>query len=309
MTAQAYDVLSYGTIGMDRIIRVPHLPSPSRSTHSSDESLVLGGKATNTASVLAHWGVSVAVSGTAIGDDEIGRSLFDALKNRPGISTEFIRRQPGLASMFCYIFVAQTGERVIVGMNTDDNPTTLPTVEMIRRCRVLTLDLYGGDERVEAARIAKSLGKTVIVGDVREADHPVLKYTDLAIASAAELETQGMEPREFSGKAIESGACNVIVTNGSKPVRVYGCDHSVGEIVPPEVEVVDTTGAGDAFRAGTVYAALHDMALLEGAALGTAVGSLIATARGATSRIPDLEITMNLARSLLHRRIRLSDSG
>jgi sugar/nucleoside kinase (ribokinase family) len=211
--------------------------------------------------------------------------------------------------MFCYIFVAQTGERVIVGMNADDNPPTPPTVEMIERCRVLTLDLYGGDERVEAARIAKSLRKIVIVGDVREADHPVLAYTDLAIASAAELAEQGMEPREFSAKVMQSGACNVIVTNGSKPVRVFGSDHSVGEIVPPEVEVVDTTGAGDAFRAGTVYATLIDMTLMESAALGTAVGSLIATAPGATSRVPDLEMTMKLARSLPRRSVRLSDLG
>jgi sugar/nucleoside kinase (ribokinase family) len=49
----SYDVLSYGTIGFDHIIRVPHLPSPDIGTHALGESDHLGGKAANTAVFLA----------------------------------------------------------------------------------------------------------------------------------------------------------------------------------------------------------------------------------------------------------------
>ena len=305
---QTYDVLSYGTIGMDRIIRVPRLPLANRTTHSSDESLHLGGKATNTASILAHWGVSVAVSGTTIGDDSMGDSIFEALKDHPGISTEFMARKRDLASMFCYIFVAQNGERVIVGMNADDNPPTRVGSKMIERCRLLTLDLYGGDERVEAARLAQSLAKPVIVGDVRDPDHPVLPYTDVAIASATELAMDGIDPGEFSKQVMCSGAGSVIVTNGSMPIHVIDPDQKIVEIMPPEVEVVDTTGAGDAFRAGVVYGVLNNMALLESATVGAAVGSLMTTALGATRMIPGLDTVMDLANRLQYKRLYTSDS-
>src|SRR5438046_1626113 len=100
MAEPRFDVLSYGTLGVDRILRVPHWPGPDVSTHTFSESIHLGGKATNAAAFLAAWGARVAVAGTIVGKDDTGRLFFDLLKCYSGISTNHIEQREGVASMY-----------------------------------------------------------------------------------------------------------------------------------------------------------------------------------------------------------------
>ncbi len=301
MAEPTYDVLSYGTIGLDRILRVPHWPRPDISTHATDEALHLGGKATNSAVFLATWGLSVAVCGTTIGDDLLGETLMEILRGHPRISTRYLQRKAGLQSMYCCILVTPDGERAIIGVHADENPPTPPSVEMIADARLLTLDLYGGAERVEAARLAHQLQRPVVVGDVRNPAHPVLPYTTVAIASNPELRAIGLEPPQFAQVAQGNGARQVIVTQGSQAVMAFDADGRVWEIQPPQVEVVDSTGAGDAFRAGVVFGLLAGLPLVECAALGVAAGSLNVGRAGAASDPPSLATLQDLARSVARR--------
>lgn len=296
----SFDVLSYGTIGLDKIIRVPHLPRPDVGTHALDESLHLGGKATNTAAFLSTWGVKVAISGHTIGYDEMGDKLFEILANYPNMSTRYLQRQVGLRSMYCCILVTPDGERSIIGINTDGNPQTWPTVEMISDARLLTLDLYGGVERVEAARLAHQAGLPVVIGDLRHLDHPILPYTTVAIASAAEIRRQypGLSSRDFARSVQSAGAKQVILTDGPREVFVFDEMGNISAITPPCVPVVDTTGAGDAFRAGVVYGVLQGWGLIECAALGTAAGSINVGRPGAATQPPALDEVQAVARSL-----------
>ena len=300
----AYDVLSYGTIGLDNIIRVPHLPRPDISTHALDVSQHLGGKATNTAVYLSTWGLKVALSGTVLGDDATGDRVLEMLARYPGISTRYLSRQPGLQSMYCDILLTPDGERAIIGIHTEGKPQTPPTREMILDARLLTLDLYGGEERVEAARLAREAGRPVVVGDLRRPDHPVLPCADVVIASAAEVRSygSGLSLEEFAREAQAHGARGVIITGGAGDVLVFEPERPLIAITPPSVQVVDTTGAGDAFRAGVAYGALQGWGLVECAAMGAAAGSLKVSRTGATSDPPTLEEVLRLARRLPRRR-------
>lgn len=299
-----FDVLSYGTIGLDYILHVPYWPTPGRGVHAAAEEEHLGGKATNTAVMLGGWGLRVAVSGHTIGDDAVGERLFERLAEHPNVSTRFIGRQAGLRSMYCRILVNPEGERTIIGVSVDENPQTPPTPEMVGSARLLTLDLYGGEERVVAARLARELGRPVVVGDLRDADHPVLPYTTVAIASAAEIaEAYPAESVAWFVERVHShGVEAVIVTDGPRDVRVSGAGgRERAEIVPPQVDVVDTTGAGDSFRAGVVYGVAQGEPLVEAAALGAAAGSLAVQQQGAASTVPSIDRVKALAAGLTRR--------
>lgn len=298
-----FDVLSYGTIGLDYILRVPYWPTPDRGAHAPGEEEYLGGKATNAAVFLAAWGAKVAVTGHVIGDDAVGNRLVERLDALPNISTRYLRRQAGLDSMYCRILVNPEGERCIIGVNVDENPHTMPDPAMIADARLLTLDLYGGAERVEAVRLAAEAGRPVVVGDLRRADHPVLRYTTVAIASAAELRIDypGWSTGKFAEAAQASGARQVIVTDGPADVHVFDMDGTCTLITPPAVEVLDATGAGDAFRAGVVYGVLNGWPLVESAALGTAAGSTNVTQMGGASGSPPLADLLALAERLPRR--------
>ncbi len=299
MTAR-FDVLSYGTIGLDQIIRIPHWPHPDISTHATEESLHLGGKATNTAVQLAQWGLQVAISGQAVGQDDTAGRLLAILDQHPNIHRDHLRIVPDLASMYCVILVTPNGERSIIGVNADQNPQTPPTPEMIGDARLLTLDLYGGEERIKAARLAHEAGKPVVIGDLRDMEHPILAYTTTAIASAAEIRQAypGMSMQQFAQAAQSKGAGQVIITDGPADVMAFETNQTVWWVTPPTVPVVDTTGAGDAFRAGVTFGVIKGWSLAACAAMGTAAGSLNIGRQGAASNPPLLEQVQTLAESL-----------
>jgi len=69
---------------------------------------------------------------------------------------------------------------------------------------------------------------------------------------------------------------------------------------PPQVEAVDATGAGDAFRAGLIYGLLQGWTLAESAIWGTAAGALKVQRVGAASDLPSREDVASLAAT--HRR-------
>lgn len=300
----SFDVLSYGTIGLDYILRVPYWPTPARGAHAPGEDEHLGGKATNVAVALAGWGVTVAVSGHVIGDDAVGNRLHEILATYPNISTRYLERRAGLRSMYCRILVNPQGERTIIGVNVDENPQTQPTAEMIADARVLTLDLYGGEERVRAARLAAEAGRPVVVGDLHAADHPILPYTTVAIASRAEVRKAypGWPVEQFASAVQAVGARHVILTDGPREVLLFEAGGGCTGVTPPSVQGVDTTGAGDAFRAGVVFGVLRGWPLEEAAALGAASGSLNVMRPGGANSEP-LETVHALARGLERRRL------
>jgi sugar/nucleoside kinase (ribokinase family) len=307
MTSPRFDVLSYGTIGVDRILRVPHWPSPEISTHTLSESIYLGGKATNAAAFLAEWGTRVAVSGTILGDDDTGKLFFGLLEGYPDIATDYLEQRQELSSMYCCILVNPAGERAIIGVNTDNIITSKPTAEMISDALVLTLDLYGGAERIEAARLAFEANRPVVIGDLRDVDHPVLPYTSVAIASAAEVRAghPNRNTADFARQVQQVGNIDVIVTDGASPVTIFTKDGNTATLHPPTVQVIDTTGAGDALRAGVTYGVLHGLDIVESAALGAAAGSINVQHEGAASRLPNLATVEALAEQILRTTIRL----
>jgi sugar/nucleoside kinase (ribokinase family) len=299
----AFDVLSYGTIGIDTILHVPYLPTPGRGAHAREEIEHLGGKASNVAVHLASWGLTVAISGTAIGDDWVGERLDSILAQYPRISTRYLRRVPGLRSMYCRILVTPDGDRTIIGVHVDENPQTPPTPEMVADARLLTLDLYGGPERVDVARLAAAAGRPVVVGDVRSIDHPVLPYTTVAIASAAEVRTDypGLALADFAQRIQAVGAQNVIITDGPDDVLAFDAQGDASAITPPRMTVLDATGAGDAFRAGVVYGVLAGWPLVECAAFGAAAGAINVGRPGAASHPAAVAEVSELATSLVRR--------
>jgi ribokinase len=303
MDSPVYDVLSFGTLGIDRILRIPHWPAPHLSTHTLSESITLGGKATNTAASLAAWGARVAITGTTIGADDTGRLFQQLVSQHQGISTEFVEQRDGIASMYCCILVNADGERAIIGVNTNEVIATKPTVEMVGSAAVVTLDLYGGEERVEVARMAQNANRPVIVGDLRDAAHPILAYTSVAIASAAEV--RDTYPKwtvdDFAHRTMRAGAKAVVITDGGNAVGLYLEDEKRATLNPPNLHVIDATGAGDAFRAGITYGVLKGWGMEQAAAFGAAAGSLTVQRIGAASNPAEFDVTWEMAREILRR--------
>jgi len=293
-------VLCYGELGVDNLIRVPHLPSPELAAFPTSETYHVGGAAANTAVWLGHWGVPVKLAGNAVGTDEYGTRLLAWLGEQPTLSQEYLTRGEGIVTPFCRVMVTPDGERTFLVYWYPQTPKTPLTAEMLHGCAFLALDLYGGKERVEAARVARAAGVSTVVGDVIWLEHEALPLTDIATNSAAYIR-QTFPGRDVRRHALDLQQLSrgiVITTDGPRPVHALGADGSEFTVQPPEVTPLDATGAGDAFRAGLICGLLQGRSLEDSVCFGAAAGAFSVQQEGAASRPADVKEVQALASTL-----------
>ncbi len=284
----SYDVFCYGELGVDNIICLPHLPTPETAAFPTADSYHIGGAAANTAVWLAGWGVRVGLAGNAIGQDAYGRRLLDWLSQYPRLDLRYIEAGAEVVTPFCRIMVTPDAERTILVYWYPQTPKTPLTADMLNGARYLALDLYGGEERLAAARVARQAGLQTVVGDVVSADQPALPLSNIVINSAAYIHEcfPGIDLHQHARQlqAISGGI--IIITDGPRPTYVLDNAGQPFHIQPPQVEAVDATGAGDAFRAGLIYALLQGWPLPQSVCWATATGALKVMRVGASSDLP-----------------------
>jgi sugar/nucleoside kinase (ribokinase family) len=283
-------VFAYGEVGVDNLIQVPRLPAPETAVFPTGDVYHVGGAAANTAVLLAHWGVAVGLSGNLIGDDERGRQLRGWLGAYSTLDLSHLAVQPGLETPFCRILVLPDGERAILVYGYPAAPKTPLAAGMLDGASYLALDLYGGAERLEAARVARQRGVATVVGDVIWPGHPVLAHTSIATNSAAYIrqEFPGADVAEHAARLQDESGGIIITTDGPRPVHVLGSDGQQFWVQPPRVPVVDATGAGDAFKAGLIYGLLQGWDLRRAVCWAVAAGALKVGRLGAVAQPPGL---------------------
>lgn len=294
------DVFCYGELGVDSIIRVPYLPTPEQAAFPTMESDHVGGAAANTAVWLASWGLRVALAGNVVGPDERGGFLLEQLGRHPTLDLSHLEVREGSATPFCRILVTPDGERSILVFWYPTTPKTPLEARMLGGARFVALDLYGGEERLEAARTARRAGARTVIGDVVTADHPILPFTDVATNSAAYVRERfpGIDVLEHSRRLQAASGGIVISTDGSRPVHIVTADGSTCRVEPPQVRAVDTTGAGDAFRAGLIYGLVRGWSLEASACWAAAAGALKVQRFGGGSDVPARDEVAALAQTV-----------
>ncbi len=250
------------------------------------------GEATAGAIVLARLGASVVLEGNWIGDTPACRRTLEFLKGR-GIDCSGLRVEPGYQGAYEITF--SDGEsRTAFGRYTDLLFSTpqwdTPCVERLREAKVVCVDPAFGDATLVVAREAKDAGLPLVTCDTR-ADSPIAALADV-IAVSGEMrareypETVGDE--RARARLFESylDRCRglVVFTSGSRALwygRGNGCPcEGAGvrhEMLPFRVDVVDSAGAGDSFRAGLVYGILRGWSDADTVRFAGAVAALICT--------------------------------
>lgn len=111
---------------------------------------------------------------------------------------------------------------------------------------------------------------------------PSLPYLDIFLCNAFEAWrlTGEKEPEEASRVLRAKGAKSVIIKLGIEGCWLEGAEFS-GRFVAPRVDIVDTTGAGDAFAAGLIHALLRGLTLPEACYAANQAGARMVGALGA----------------------------
>ncbi|GER88528.1 hypothetical protein KDW_26900 [Dictyobacter vulcani] len=106
-------ILVVGSINMDQVVDVPHLPAIGETLLGADSlKLIPGGKGANQAVASARLGGRVAMAGR-VGSDPFGQQLLQALRN-DGIDTELVAIDPDAASGVAFIFLVAGDNAIVV---------------------------------------------------------------------------------------------------------------------------------------------------------------------------------------------------
>jgi ribokinase len=287
-----------GSLNADLTMALPRLPRPGETVLGGSLVAGAGGKGANQAVAAGRLGAEVRMVG-CVGDDAAGRDLLRRLDDER-IGVEGVAVLPGEATGTAVILVDREGRNAI-GVSSGANGRL--TADMVRAreadiawAEVLVCQLETPLPAVRwALEAARRRGVATVLnpapaqplddGTLALADYLTPNETeagDLAGLAVADPESA----RVAAGLLLARGARRVVVTLGAQ--GALACDGEQALHFPAfPVDVVDTTGAGDAFN-GALAVGLAAGGLLEQAIpLAGAAAALTCTVRGAQAALPD----------------------
>ena len=241
-------VLVLGSLNVDLVTTVDRHPRPGETVLGDGLRSLAGGKGANQAVAAAAAGAAVAMVG-CVGDDA-GGTAYRARLTALGIDASGVRTVGGTPSGHALIAVDDRAENsiiVIPGANHLVDATEVAAVDALGPGDVLLLQLEVPLPAVcAAARRAASRGARVLLNVAPYAALPadVVALADPVIANEHEMVA-------LAESGLQAGS--LLVTFGANGASWDG--EQVPAHAVPAAEVVDTTGAGDAF-CGALAAAL-----------------------------------------------------
>jgi sulfofructose kinase len=299
---RALDVVGLGYAGWDYLGIVPGPPVFDADTMTLAGFASCGGGPTATALVaLTRLGAKAGYLGV-LGDDESGRRALADLR-REGVDTSRVVVRPGARSHTCIVLVeAGTGRRSILCDRGALGALALTDADRryVARARFLHLDGQFIEAAITAARWAWEAGVRVSF----DANRPRPRLDEL-LPLVDVLVTSATFPAAYTGhddltqamRALRAlGPETVVVTLGPEGCA-YLADERVVRLPRFAVNVVDTTGAGDAFHGAYLFGLLQGWDAAERARFANAVAALNCRALGGRAALPSLTETRALCAS------------
>ncbi|GAA1869173.1 ribokinase [Pseudonocardia ailaonensis] len=282
------DVTVVGTVNADHSLTVTALPSPGETVLAVASHRGVGGKSANQAVSAALLGAGTSLF-AVVGDDAEGSALVGQVAAR-GVDTAGVVRAAGRRSGSAVVTVDTSGENCIVvwpGANALLESAMVPD-SALGTGAIVVLSLESPVPVVEAvAERAAALGGRVLLNASPAAELPdgLWRATDVVVVNHAEATAlTGVEHQEgwasLRAAFARRGVPSCIVTLGAGGAVVLE-PRSITEIPAVRVDVVDTTGCGDAFMGAVAAGLARRSSLVDAARLGVVAGAWAARGAGA----------------------------
>ena len=252
-----------GSINLDLVARCERLPRPGETVTGATFARYPGGKGANQAVACARLGAEVTMIG-AVGRDPLAEEALAELRNA---AVELDVSDTESSTGIAVILVDAEGETEIVvapGANAELTSVSLPEHD------AALCQLEVPDAAVEAAWESCTGVFCLNAAPAR----PVAVDPDVTVVNRYELE------------ALTRRDGLVAVTLGADGAMLLEDGEEVARAVPPEVDAVDGTAAGDAFTACLLVSLLEDRAYGEALERACAAGAIAASRLGAQPSLP-----------------------
>ncbi len=291
-----YDVVGFGTNAVDHLISVPRYPDFNSKVELTSWAVLPGGEVASTLVALQRLGFTTAYAGS-FGSDDAGKLGLRSLMDE-GVNADHAVVIDNATTQVAFVVVDEgSGERTILWKRDEKLRCSArdAPLDLAGSAKILHMTPHDTAACVAMARAAREAG-TIVSLDIDNTFNGVdelLELTDIMIASSDLLErvTGTRDKLSAMTEVASRYGCRIVgVTLGSEGSYVL----SNGVFIDtPGFDVpggcVDTTGAGDAFRAGFLFGLLSGWDISEAARSANAVAALKCRSLGARASLPNLD--------------------
>jgi ribokinase len=281
MSTASVPVIVVGSVNIDLVAVGGRMPRPGETVTMERFAEVQGGKGGNQASAAAALGARVHFVG-AVGSDHWGAAARADLAGR-GIDVSALVTVDGPTGV-AIILVDDGGENsiaIVPGANAAVSPAAveaaLAAIDADAAVLVACLEIPL-ESVVAAARAAAARGWSVVLNPA-----PARELPDELVAAATVITPNETEVEVLGGAdaLLAAGAGAVVVTRGGDGTELHPSGGAATHIAPSRAQVVDTTGAGDAFTAALAVALANGRDLADAVAWASAAGAIATEGFGA----------------------------
>jgi len=285
-----YDIVVIGSINADLVFKADKRPNSGETLIGKDFKTVPGGKGANQAVAAARLGAKVAILG-CLGKDQNGVFLEENLENN-NVETKYIKKVDDVPSGVAGIVLAEGDNSIIVvpGANykvdkeyIDKNKETILNSKIV----LLQLEIPVDVVKYVIEICSNSEVKTILnPAPIQKLDEDTLDKLDYLTPNEHEFEILYGSSNEE--KALKEQKNKLIITKGSQGV-VFNRGDKIINIPSLEVDVIDTTGAGDTFNGAFAQSIVKGKTVEESIKFANIAGAISVTKFGAQGGMPTVE--------------------
>ena len=312
MSVKKYDATIVGLYVLDILGRpVSEIPKGGDLAYIDELRLTVAGTAGGTIIDCAKLGLSTLAVG-AVGDDEKADFVVSVLE-KFGADTAGFERIKGVPTSSTILNIRPNGERPALHLRGACDYFMPPNKEKLNifDCKVFHLGGTGllkkldGSASVELLKDAKEnecittwdlIGATESTIDIVK---PLLPHIDYFMPSIEEASIMcGLDdPKDIAKYYLDNGVTNCVLTMGGEGSLFVNKDETI-KTPAFDINVVDTTGCGDAFDAGMITSLINNFDLEKSLKFATTTSGLVATGLGSDAGIIDFDDTINKMNTL-----------
>ena len=271
----AVSIVVLGSVNLDIVAAAPKLPVAGETVTDASLQRHPGGKGANQALAARRLGADVSLV-ARVGDDATADEAL-ALLREDDVDLSYLSVDHETPTGIALICVAPSGENQIVvapGANRNLTPELL--------------DIPKGDGLIcqlevpadSVCRAATEFDGFVCVNLAPAMSVPVeiLQCADLVVVNETEA--------DYYGSSLDAVSGMIATTFGARGAELKQDGEVIANTLPPEVNAVDTTGAGDTFTAALTVALLEKLPPQRALQFACSAGALAATQAGAQTSLP-----------------------
>lgn len=268
-------VIVVGSVNLDLVAHGARLPAPGETVTGATLARHPGGKGANQALAAQRLGARSQLL-ARVGRDAVAEEALDLLRSG-GVDLSGITIDNDAATGVALIAVALNGENQIIvapGANARFLPAQLATLRADAIICQLELPV------ITVCRIAEIAEGFLCINLAPAATVPerVLARADLLVLNDSE--------GAFYGAILHQSPALIAITRGARGATLWQAGRQIAVATPPEIRVVDSTGAGDAFVAALTVALVEGSSHAGALRFACAAGAAAASRAGAQPSLP-----------------------